>query len=91
MHHSRTDELKKDETFKFVCVICGKLFTKSNDFLNHSIIHSGEKPYKHGMCDRAFSQSKTIHTRVTCVTKDSASPVPCIDINAMCAATWSLN
>jgi len=66
MHHSRTDELKQDENAMFVCVACGKGFTKSSDLANHSRIHNGEKPYKCGMCDKAFrrSSNRRIHMRV---------------------------
>ncbi|KFO88692.1 Zinc finger protein 787, partial [Buceros rhinoceros silvestris] len=39
------------------CSDCGKRFRQSTHFLQHCLIHTGEKPFTCGDCGQSFSQS----------------------------------
>lgn len=44
------------------CNICLLTFTTSRALKMHTRIHSGEKPYKCGQCDKAFARKDELHT-----------------------------
>lgn len=46
----------------FPCPICGKIYTWPHDLKIHYRIHSGEKPYKCGVCSKQFAQSGAVRT-----------------------------
>lgn len=48
------------------CEECGLGFSKMTDLLSHQRIHSGEKPYVSGVCEKGFSGKKSLarHQRV---------------------------
>ncbi|KAJ4433945.1 hypothetical protein ANN_16264 [Periplaneta americana] len=45
----------KKETFK--CEVCGKQFAHRGSLVNHSSLHTGEKPYKCNTCGKGFQES----------------------------------
>ena len=44
------------------CSICLLTFTTSRALKMHTRIHSGEKPYKCGQCNKAFARKDELHT-----------------------------
>ncbi|CAB4016011.1 zinc finger 271-like [Paramuricea clavata] len=44
------------------CSICRLTFTTSRALKMHTRIHSGEKPYKCGQCNKAFARKDELHT-----------------------------
>ncbi len=44
------------------CNICLLTFTTSRALKMHTRIHSGEKPYKCGQCNKAFARKDELHT-----------------------------
>lgn len=56
---------KKQKIAQHQCEVCGMRF-RDNQTLNfHSLIHTGEKPYKCDICDKRFRQSSTMRFHKT--------------------------
>ena len=54
------------------CTVCNRRFTVTHscNLVNHSRIHSGEKPYKCHECEKVFSQSGYLNTHMIVHTED---------------------
>ena len=43
------------------CSVCGKKFTNKSHFVEHSRIHTGEKPFKCNLCVTKFNRKHDLH------------------------------
>ncbi|KAF8511518.1 hypothetical protein JB92DRAFT_2725580, partial [Gautieria morchelliformis] len=51
---------------KYACSECGKRFTKPSTLKNHSLTHTGEKPFEcsHPGCGKRFSMASNMQRHV---------------------------
>ena len=45
-----------ENRWSFSCDLCHKKFTAKGSLTKHSLLHTGEKPYKCDVCEKAFTQ-----------------------------------
>uniref|UniRef100_A0A0K8UIX7 Zinc finger protein 91 n=2 Tax=Bactrocera latifrons TaxID=174628 RepID=A0A0K8UIX7_BACLA len=53
--------VRKDGCAVYICEFCAKEFRKSYDYIRHRRVHTSERPYSCGLCERAFSTKSKLH------------------------------
>lgn len=73
-------------------MVCQKAFSQSSNLITHMRKHSGYKPFKCGMCDKAFQRKVDLRRHRESQHADLSSPVssvasPASAVAAGCSST----
>ena len=77
-----------DQTARFQCLFCPRLFSHKRSRDRHLKLHTGETKYKCGLCDNAFIRSD--HLKSHMKTHDLAKPFQCPSCNRGYATSAAL-
>lgn len=76
MSHMKTHVKRPTpEEFQFACDACPKRFARAQALVNHSRVHTGEKPFVCEVCSKAFTHKTTLFKH--CLTHGDAKPFQC--------------
>ncbi|XP_036215694.2 zinc finger protein ZFP2 isoform X2 [Bactrocera oleae] len=56
--------VRKDGYAVYICEFCAKEFRKPYDYIRHRRVHTSERPYNCGLCERAFSTKSKLHEHI---------------------------
>ncbi|XP_039950353.1 zinc finger protein 107-like isoform X1 [Bactrocera tryoni] len=68
--------VRKDGCAVYICEFCGKEFRKSYDYIRHRRVHTNERPYNCGLCERAFSTKSKLHEHMKIHSLDEQQGIP---------------
>lgn len=70
---SKSDPAKKKNIH--ACTICGKMFPSQSKLDRHTLIHTGQRPFKCVLCSKSFRQST--HLKIHQLTHSEERPFQC--------------
>ncbi|XP_011197219.2 zinc finger protein 91 isoform X2 [Bactrocera dorsalis] len=68
--------VRKDGCAVYICEFCAKEFRKSYDYIRHRRVHTSERPYNCGLCERAFSTKSKLHEHMKIHRLDEQQGIP---------------
>lgn len=71
--------LSKEKKFNFQ--VCGKLWARKSDLIEHMRVHTGLKPYSCNICPQKFTQASSLKRHQ--IVHMDIKPIQCLTCNKM--------
>ncbi|XP_015523016.1 ras-responsive element-binding protein 1 isoform X1 [Neodiprion pinetum] len=82
-HNSRRNSEGSSVDDEYTCCVCNKVLSSASSLDRHILVHSGERPFKCGICGTTFTTNGNMHRHIR-TAHGSSSSNSCTDSDGSC-------